>query len=219
MDKHKEEALNQEELNQEVANESNLDAATADIIAENEVTTDTEVKEELNPKDKKKKGFFGKKGDTEIEELKKKLEDVTLEKSEMHDRYLRLYSEFDNYRKRSNKDKLELIKNASEEMIRALLPVVDDFERAIKTAQAIEGGDAMLEGVQLIYSKLTAILKQKGLTAMESIGKPFDTDFHEAITNIPATEESQKGLVVDEVEKGYLLNEKVIRYAKVVVAN
>lgn len=219
MDKHKEEALNQEELNPEMTNDPNLDTTTTDNFAENEVTTDTEVKDDLHSKDKKKKGFFGKKGDTEIEELKKKVEDITLEKSEMHDRYLRLYSEFDNYRKRSNKDKLELIKNASEEMIRALLPVVDDFERAIKTAQAIEGGDAMLEGVQLIYSKLTAILKQKGLTAMESIGKPFDTDFHEAITNIPATEESQKGLVVDEVEKGYLLNEKVIRYAKVVVAN
>ncbi len=219
MDKHKEEATNQEELNQETPIETNKTTDVDDNIAEAIESSDIEAKEEVNPKDKKKKGFFGKKGDSEIEELKKKVEDVTLEKSEMHDRYLRLYSEFDNYRKRSNKDKLELIKNASEEMIRVLLPVVDDFERAIKTAQAIEGGDAMLEGVQLIYAKLTAILKQKGLTAMESIGNPFDTDFHEAITNIPAQDESQKGLVVDEVEKGYLLNEKVIRYAKVVVAN
>jgi molecular chaperone GrpE len=137
----------------------------------------------------------------------------------MHDRYLRLYSEFDNYRKRTNKDKLDLIKNASEEMIRVLLPVVDDFERALKTADKLEGSGAMKEGVQLIYSKLTTLLKQKGLTAIESLGKPFDTDFHEAITNIPATEESQKGLVVDEIERGYLLNEKIIRYAKVIVAN
>lgn len=219
MDKHKEEALNQEELNQEISNDTNLETATTDNISENEISSDKDLTEESSPKDKKKKGFFGKKVDTEIEDLKKKVEDVTLEKSEMHDRYLRLYSEFDNYRKRANKDKLEIIKNASEEMIRALIPVIDDFERAIKNAELLEQKDPMLEGILLIYSKFSSLLKQKGVTPIESIGKPFDTDFHEAITNIPAQNEEQKGLVVDEVEKGYLLNEKVIRYAKVVVAN
>ena len=96
---------------------------------------------------------------------------------------------------------------------------IDDFERAIKNAELLEQKDPMLEGILLIYSKFISLLKQKGVTPIESIGKPFDTDFHEAITNIPAQNEEQKGLVVDEVEKGYLLNEKVIRYAKVVVAN
>jgi len=169
-------------------------------------------------KEKKKKGLFSKKKESETEILAKQLEEAILAKSEMHDRYLRLYSEFDNYRKRTNKDKLELIKNASEDMIKSLLPVVDDFERAIKIASNSES-DAITEGVLLIYSKLITLLKQKGVSAIESVGKPFDTDFHEAITNIPASHESEKGLVIDEVEKGYMLNDKIIRYAKVVVAN
>lgn len=193
-----------------------LETEKADNIADESSNMEDLASE---TKEKKKKGIFSKKKESEVDVLKKQIEELSIEKSEMHDRYLRLYSEFDNYRKRTNKDKIELIKNASEEMIRAILPVVDDFERAIKTADNIEGSEAIKEGVLLIYSKLMTILKQKGLSPIESIGKPFDTDFHEAITNIPATDESQKGNVVDEIQKGYLLNEKIIRHAKVVVAN
>jgi molecular chaperone GrpE len=216
MNKIDEEAVNSDDLITEQQEEQSNATEYTDKNAEPSKET-VNIEEEL--KEKKKKGLFSKKKDSEVDVLKKKIEEVTLEKSEMHDRYLRLYSEFDNYRKRTTKDKLDTIKNASEEMIRVLLPVVDDFERALKNAEKIEGADAMKEGVQLIYSKLTTILRQKGLTAIESVGKPFDTDFHEAITNIPATDESQKGVVVDEVERGYLLNDKIIRYAKVVVAN
>ena len=216
MNKIDEEAVNSDDLITEQQEEQSNAAEFTDKNAEPSQET---VNLEEDIKEKKKKGIFSKKKDSEVDILKKKIEEVTLEKSEMHDRYLRLYSEFDNYRKRTTKDKLDTIKNASEEMIRVLLPVVDDFERALKNAEKMEGVEAMKEGVQLIYSKLTTILRQKGLTAIESVGKPFDTDFHEAITNIPATDESQKGVVVDEVERGYLLNDKIIRYAKVVVAN
>lgn len=212
MDNYYEDPVNSKELDQAMPE----DLENSDKISD-ESTAETLLGSEN--KEKKKKNIFSKTKESQTDILKKQLEDAILEKSEMHDRYLRLYSEFDNYRKRSNKDRLELIKNASEDMILSLLPVVDDFERALKTNASIDGSEAIKEGIQLVYSKLTTILKQKGVTAIESIGKPFDTDFHEAITNIPATDESQKGLVVDEVERGYLLNDKIIRYAKVVVAN
>jgi len=136
---------------------------------------------------------------------------------ELNDKYLRLYSEFDNYRKRTSKEKLELSKTASEEVIIELLPVLDDFERAIKSTEDSNDCAAVKDGVNLIHSKFKGVLTKKGLTAIESIGKEFDTDFHEAITQIPAPSKKLKGKVVDEVEKGYLLNEKVIRFSKVVI--
>ncbi len=216
MNKNHEESLKSEDLNGPISDGLDQETANNDKISAEpspEAATDTDNTE------KKKKNIFSKKKESESDLLKKQLEDAILEKSEMHDRYLRLYSEFDNYRKRSNKDRLELIKNASEDMVKALLPIIDDFERAIKVNSSVEGASALTEGVQLIYSKLITILKQKGVSPIESIGKPFDTDFHEAITNIPATDESQKGLVIDEIERGYIMNEKIIRYAKVVVAN
>lgn len=129
----------------------------------------------------------------------------------MNDKYLRLYSEYENYRKRTNLEKADLLINGSKEMMKAILPVIDDFERAI-SATANE------EGVLLIYNKMMKILEQKGLKAMEVKGEKFDENLHEAITRIPAADEAQKGTVVDVVEKGYYLNDKVLRYAKVVVA-
>ncbi|RLD62085.1 MAG: nucleotide exchange factor GrpE [Bacteroidetes bacterium] len=135
---------------------------------------------------------------------------------EINDKYLRLYSEFDNYRKRTSKEKLELSKTASENVIIELLPVLDDFERAIKSTEDSNDCAAVKDGINLIHSKFKSVLTKKGLTAIESIGKEFDTDFHEAITQIPAPSKKLKGKVVDEVEKGYLLNEKVIRFSKVV---
>lgn len=147
----------------------------------------------------------GEDGDTDkVQELGEKL-------AALNDKYLRLYSEYENYRKRTCLEKADLLINGSRDMMKAILPVVDDFERAL-SASANE------EGVQLIYNKMMKILEQKGLKVMEVKGVKFDENLHEAITRIPAVEESQKGTVVDVVENGYYLNDKVLRYAKVVVA-
>jgi len=139
--------------------------------------------------------------------------------NELNDRYLRLYSEFDNYRKRTSKERIELLKTAGEETLKSLLPVLDDFERAIKFNDTATDLKIVNEGVHLIYNKFNNTLSQKGITPMESVGKIFNVDEHEAITNIPAPSEDLKGKVVEEVEKGYLLNGKVIRFAKVIVGN
>lgn len=144
-----------------------------------------------------------------------KLQELGVKLDEMNDKYLRLFSEFDNFRKRTNKERLELYKTASEDVIVAMLPVVDDFERALKS----DGDANFKEGVELIYSKMLKTLQQKGLESMDAMGKEFDTDFHEAITNIPAPSPDMKGKVVDVIEKGYTLNDKVIRFAKVVVGS
>ena len=140
--------------------------------------------------------------------------------AELNDKYLRLYSDFDNFRKRTLKEKIELSKNASAEIIIKLLPVLDDFERAIKAYDTTsESGQALKDGVVLIFNKFLATLNQQGLEPMRTAGEKFDTDFHEAITNIPAPTPDQKGRIMDEVERGYLLNGKIIRYAKVVVGS
>lgn len=147
------------------------------------------------------------------------VESLKLQVTELNDKYLRLYSEFDNYRKRTIKEKSDLIKTASEEVFMALLPVIDDFERAIKANEKIDDINAIKEGILLIYNKIKHNTQQKGLIALESIGLDFSEDTMEAITNIPAASPDQKGKVIDEVEKGYKLGDKVIRYAKVVIAN
>jgi molecular chaperone GrpE len=137
--------------------------------------------------------------------------------AELNDKFLRLYSEFDNYRKRTNKEKIDLIGSASSGVIKDLIPVMDDFERAILNNQHSEDVAALKEGFQLIFNKLRSSLEMKGLKPMEAKGQPFDSELHEAIANVPAPSEDLKGKVIDDVEKGYYLNEKVIRYAKVVV--
>ena len=133
-------------------------------------------------------------------------------------KYLRLSAEFDNYRKRTLKEKAELIKNGGEKTLTAILPVIDDFERALKNMEASEETKAMKEGVELIFSKFQKILGQEGLQKIETEGQAFDTDFHEAIALIPAPSEDLKGKILDCVQTGYMLNEKVIRHAKVAVA-
>ena len=138
--------------------------------------------------------------------------------SEERDKYLRLSAEFDNYRKRTLKEKAELIKNGGEKTLTAILPVLDDFERALKNMEASEETKAMKEGVELIFNKFQKILGQEGLQKIETEGQPFDTDFHEAIALIPAPSEELKGKILDCVQTGYMLNEKVIRHAKVAVA-
>ena len=134
------------------------------------------------------------------------------------DKYLRLSAEFDNYRKRTLKEKAELIKNGAEKTLTAILPVLDDFERALKNMEASEETKAMKEGVELIFNKFQKILGQEGLQKIVTEGQPFDTDFHEAIALIPAPSEDLKGKILDCVQTGYMLNEKVIRHAKVAVA-
>lgn len=144
--------------------------------------------------------------------------DTETELKELNDKYLRLYSEFDNYRRRTMKEKSEIIKTAGEDVFKSVLPVIDDLERAVKANESIDDAKVINEGIHLIFNKLKNATQQKGLTAFESIGKPFNPDTMEAITYIPATSEEQKGIVIDEVEKGYKLGDKVIRFAKVVIA-
>lgn len=139
--------------------------------------------------------------------------------NEINDKYLRLYSEFDNYRKRTQREKIDTIKLAGEDIFKAILPVVDDFERALKSIETANDITAIKEGVELIYNKLKSNLASKGLEALSSIGNDFDADVHEALTKVPAPSEELKGKVLDEIEKCYKLHGKVIRYAKVVVAD
>lgn len=143
--------------------------------------------------------------------------DWAAELKAVEDKYLRLYAEFDNYKRRTTTERRDLLKTANQEVLVSLLPVLDDFERALKAMQTATEISAVKEGVELVSNKLSSIMSSKGVKAMETKGKPFDSDFHEAITNIPAPTEDLKGKVVDEVEKGYFLNDKVIRFAKVVV--
>ena len=138
--------------------------------------------------------------------------------NEEKDRYLRLAAEFDNYRKRTLKEKAELIKNGGEKTLTAILPVLDDFERALKNMEATEETRAMKEGVELIFNKFNKVLEQEGLQKIETEGQAFDVDFHEAIALIPAPSEDMKGKILDCVQTGYKLNDKVIRHAKVAVA-
>ena len=145
-------------------------------------------------------------------------EKLQIDVAEAKDKYLRLYSEFENFRRRNAKERLELVKTASADVITELLPVVDDFERAIKSFNENDAQESVMEGILLIQNKFLKVLEAKGLKAMDNEpGIEFDPEIHEAITKIPAPEEKLKGKVVDTVEKGYFLNDKVIRYAKVVI--
>ena len=139
--------------------------------------------------------------------------------NELNDKYLRLYSEFDNFRKRTLKEKIDLSRTASEEIIKDLLPVLDDFDRAIASMASTDNIEAIKEGEQLIHAKMKAIFASKGLQEIKSIGENFNTDFHEAITSIPAPSEDLKNKVVDEVQKGYTLHDKVIRFSKVITGS
>ena len=148
----------------------------------------------------------------------KALEEEKAKYAELNDKYLRLFSEFDNFRKRTAKEKLDLTVTASENVIKDILPVLDDFERALQNLEK-NGNEADLQGVTLIFNKLKDTLKKKGLEEIEAMGVEFNTDEHEALTMIPAPEEGKKGKVLDVIQKGYKLNGKVIRFARVVVGN
>ncbi|MGA9651059.1 MULTISPECIES: nucleotide exchange factor GrpE [Pedobacter] len=144
-------------------------------------------------------------------------EKLQAEVQQLNDKYLRLYAEFDNYKRRTQKERVELLQTAGKDVIVSLLPVLDDFDRALKAMETAADVAPVKEGILLVSHKLKNTLAQKGLKDVESINKDFDTDFHEAITNIPAPTDALKGKVIDEVEKGYTLNDNVIRFAKVVV--
>lgn len=154
---------------------------------------------------------------TEEEKLAQELEKANAEIEEQKDKYLRLSAEFDNYRKRTMKEKAELILNGGEKSISSILPIVDDFERALKNMETATDVVAVKEGVELIYNKFMSVLGQNGVKVIETKEQPLDTDYHEAIAVIPAPIEALKGKILDCVQTGYTLNDKVIRHAKVVV--
>lgn len=154
---------------------------------------------------------------TPEEQLQAQVDELTQQQEEMKDKYLRLSAEFDNYRKRTMKEKAELILNGSEKAFKAILPVIDDMERALATMQKVTDVEAVKEGVELIYNKFIQILGQNGVQAMDTKEKELDTDYHDAIAIIDAPSEELKGKILDCVETGYTLNDKVLRHAKVVV--
>lgn len=154
---------------------------------------------------------------TEEEKLAQELEKANEQIEEQKDKYLRLSAEFDNYRKRTMKEKAELILNGGEKCISSILPIVDDFERALKNMETATDVAAVKEGVELIYNKFMSVLGQNGVKVIETKEQPLDTDYHEAIAVIPAPNEALKGKILDCVQTGYILNDKVIRHAKVVV--
>ncbi len=156
-------------------------------------------------------------GEAPVDEKDSKIAELQAKIVELNDKYLRLYSEFDNFRKRTSKERVELIQTAGEDVFKTILPVLDDFERAIKFNSETADIKAINDGVNLVYNKLKSTLTQRGLEEMKTVGEVFNPDLHEAITNIPAPSEDLKGKVVDELEKGYILNGKIIRFAKVVI--
>jgi len=177
---------------------------------------DIEIKE--NDKSKEDKEKSSKKIDKK-DKKKSKKEDFEQKYMEVNDKYMRLTAEFDNFRKRSLKEKMELVKSAGEDILINILPVMDNFERAMKSMDDKSKESAVKEGINIIYNDFKEFLSQRGIKEIEAIGNDFDTDLHEAITKIPAPEPGQKGKVIDVTEKGYELHGKVIRFAKVVVGD
>jgi molecular chaperone GrpE len=151
--------------------------------------------------------------ETPLESVSKK------EYEELYQKYIRLYSDFENYKKRALKERSELLQTATTEVFKTILPVLDDFERAMKATETATEVEKIKEGLQLIQTKFMNTLGQRGLKPMPALGEVFNPDLHEAIANVPTDNEEQKGKILDEIEKGYFLNDKVIRYAKVVVNN
>lgn len=190
------------------------DKVVEETVNETEtITAETEENKEPaveKSKEEDKSAKSDKKKVSEVERLTKEL-------GEMKDKYLRIFAEFDNYRKRTIKEKQDIIKLASRDVLSAMLPAVDDFDRAIKVANENENEADIPEGIILIYNKLFKSLEQQGIKEMETNGQDFDPELHEALTKVPAPTEDLKGKIIDTIEKGYYLNDKIIRYPKVVV--
>lgn len=196
---NKDQELRNEAEHKEEKNQQNIDDAAMSFNADDSLAGTTHLNDEMT---------------SEEDDRTHQLE---LQLKEANDKYLRLVAEFDNFRKRNAKERIELTKSAGEEVIKSLLDVVDDSERAVKQMETSEDITQIKEGIYLVFNKLKNVLQQKGLKAMESKEQEFDTELHEAITEIPAPTEALKGKVLDEVQKGYYLNDKIIRHAKVVV--
>ena len=218
------------ELSSEQEKEQNTEQHVNIKDDNNEVLADED--KEPDKKEAGKRNFFGKKIKApNVDEITKKLEIITKEHEaltkkfeeqaeklqEMNDRYLRATAEFDNFRKRTAKEKADLIKYGGENVLMDIIPVVDNFERAMQAIETAKEIEPVKEGIFLIYGKFTELLKQKGIKEIEAVNLDFNTDIHEAVTKIPAPSEEMKGKVVDVVEKGYMLYDKVIRFSKVVV--
>lgn len=187
----------------------NKDTAKDTVLEDNNTTVDTDTATEQAENET-----------TDNQQDTQESDDPTAklnaENQELQDKYRRLFAEFDNYKKRTVRERIELMNTAAKDTLTALLPVLDDFDRAQNLSDEQKNTAAFQEGIQLVYNKLHSILKQRGLEAMESTGEVFDADLHEALTEIPAPTEDLKGKIVDTIEKGYTLNGKIIRHAKVV---
>lgn len=201
--------------------DSNIDQDSMNEMNEENSTVDTDKKESdgnidvsnsVNPEDTATSPATG-----DIAEEKDPIEGYKSEVAELKDKYLRLYADFENFRRRTAKEKLEMISGASADMVKSILPIVDDFERAKVSFDSSTEIEALKEGVDLIYTKLYKTLESKGLKPIISKGEAFDVEIHESIAQFPAPSDDLKGKVIDEIEKGYYLNDKVIRYAKVIV--
>ena len=195
-----------------------------DRMKENTVhTQDAEKEEKKDIKSEKEtkdtKHTESKPAHSREKELKKKIDESEQAARDWQEKYIRLSAEFDNYRKRTLKEKADLILMANANLLKDILPVVDDFERGIDHIDKSNDLEALKQGIHLIYTKFSEFLKQKGIKEIEALGQPFNLDYHEAMTKIPAPAEKDKGKVIDVIEKGYLLNDEVIRYAKVVVGD
>lgn len=187
------------------------------VKTEGKKNTKASQQKKQQPKSGSKKSEKEVKDEKEVKEEKKVVKTDKEIIAELNDKYLRLAAEYDNYRRRTLKEKMELSKSAGEDILVNILPVMDDFERGLVTIDQAKDINAVKEGIHLIYNKFREFLKQRGIKEIEAKEKEFDTDLHEAITKIPAPNEELKGKVVDVVEKGYYLNEKIIRFSKVVI--
>lgn len=193
----------------------------SEVLEGTEAVKEEELIEEKVPQEETEMNINEEKVSDEAVEEETEVDEIEILKAEVQeakDKYLRLYSEFENFRRRTAKERLDLIKSATEDLMSALLPVMDDFERAKKALEESEDHKTSKEGFDLIYNKFSNILKQKGLKPMEDkAGSEFNTEFHEAISQMPVDKKKMKGKIIDVVEKGYYLDEKVIRFAKVVI--
>ncbi|MCT4600719.1 MAG: nucleotide exchange factor GrpE [Marinifilaceae bacterium] len=188
-----------------------------ETINETSELNDTDINKEETQEDVENVEEKEEEPKTELELAQDQVEELGKKLQETNDKYMRLSAEFDNYRKRTLKERMDLIKTASEKVFLDILPVMDNFERAMKAMDTASEVEPVIEGINLIYSKFSDFLKSNGLEVIETENKDFDIDLHEAITKMPAPTEDMKGKIIDCVERGYKMNEKVIRYAKVVV--
>lgn len=176
-------------------------------------TENQENKEIVDPHEE----LLAESGEVQSDDAAAAISDLEVKLTEANDKYVRLSAEFDNYRKRTLKEKYDLIKNAGEDIVRAMLPVLDDFDRGIEMMEKTDSIDAVREGLKLIHAKLLSLLQQQGLTEIPALDCELDTDLHDAVTTTPVEDEKKKGKIVDVVQKGYKLNEKVVRHSKVVI--